>query len=237
MKLKPVTMILLVTALVLGGVVYVTQNEGTSQQTATANADQTPIFNFTEADVQALTVETQTRSLQFERNSEGQWQMLEPDAAPAADASVAYLLNLLVTGRSAQPITVAASDQAEFGLNEPLATISVTLQNNETHRLVLGGYDFNRSFMYAQVDPPTEASEELEVRLVSTDFNSAVRRPTDEWKQAEVPESPAPATPTASPSPSPTAGDASTPATSPGSEANSPSSSPEATPEPESAGE
>jgi hypothetical protein len=214
MKLKPVTMVLLVTALLLGGVVYLTQTQEALQPNQTANAEQQPLFDFEEGDVQALTVETQTRSLQFERDDQGNWQMLQPEQAPANEASIAYLLNLLATGESDRTLTASSEDLAEYGLDEPLATIEVTLPDDETHRLVLGGYDFNRSFMYAQVDPPAEATEAIDVKLVSTDFNSAVRRPNDEWQQEEAEASPSPTseaspsgtpTPESSPSPSPSA--------------------------------
>jgi hypothetical protein len=234
MKIKPTTLFLVMGALLLGGVVMVAGNPRPSQQTE--NNQEQKLFAFEEKQAQALTVKTQLRLLKFERDKSGKWQMLEPDKVAASDPSIAYVLNLL-NGNSDRTFTAPAADQQSFGFQQPLATIDVTLTDQKTHRLLLGGYDFNRSFIYALVDPPATLTGELKVFLASPSFESAVNRPLAEWK--EVPRSPSPspsgspaaspeASPSASPSPSPEA----SPAPSPPTPTTSPSVSP--TPSPES---
>lgn len=204
MKLQPVTLVLVLTAAILGGVVYFTEVRGSSQPEAETADAQQKLFAFEESQVQSFTVKTPLRSIAFRRNDEGDWQMREPRVL-ADEASVAYLLNLLATASSDRVIAAAAADQKEFGFDQPLATIDVTLDNQETHRLVLGGYDFNRSFIYAQADPPADSSADLEVLLVSPEFENAVSRPLAEWQSQETaPNAGADAeepTPTASPQP------------------------------------
>ena len=80
--------------------------------------------------------------------------MQVPEKVPASEAAIAYLLDLLVTGKSNRILTVSAAQLSEYGLQQPQATIEVTLNDGKTHRLVLGRADFNRSFLYAQADPP-----------------------------------------------------------------------------------
>jgi hypothetical protein len=115
-------------------------------------------------------------------------QALGSDTAgvPASDASLAFLLNLLTTGKSDRTLVMTdpAKQRKEYGLDEPVATVEVKLNNQQTHRLILGKSDFNGTFLYAQSDPPPDKSEDIEVLLVSPDFQNAVNRPLSEWKSS-----------------------------------------------------
>ena len=196
MKIKPATLFLVLAALLMGGVVMVAGNQRPPEQAATQPGQK--LFAFEEKQVQSLTVKTQLRSLKFERDKSGKWQMIEPDKMAASDASIAYLLDLLA-GKSDRTFTAMAGDRESFGFHQPLATIDVVLDNKEAHRLLLGGYDFNRSFIYALVDPPTALSGDIKVFLASPNFENAVNRPLEEWKQSPPP-SPSPSeSPSASP--------------------------------------
>jgi hypothetical protein len=237
MKLQTTTIVLVLLALGLGGVVLVSELRGSDQGQEQASGQR--IFNFEESQVQAFTVNAGGQTLEFVKTAaanasqptptakpsptqkavespkaNSKWQLQKPVKAPADDASVAYLLSLLATGRSDRTLKVPAAQKAEFGLDQPSATIEVKLQNQQTHRLVLGKPDFNGSFLYAQADPPATTPAEISVLLVSPDFNNAVTRPLSEWQaKPETPPPPQPspessASPTASPeveaSPSPT---------------------------------
>lgn len=203
MKIKPSTLTLVLVALGLGGIVLLVQQQPAPKSSEAGeqviSEEEKPIFEFKEADIQAFTLQTQLRTLKFERDKDGKWQMLEPEKITASDPSVAFLLDLVTTGKTQRTITAPASDREQFGLHQPLATIDLTLKDQKTHKLVLGEYDFNRSFLYAQADPPAEATDQLNVLLVSPNFENAVNRPLDEWKQPATAEKSA--SPSASPSP------------------------------------
>lgn len=179
MKFKSSTLILLFVALGLGGFVYFFEVRGAPQREA-AQAKKQELFTFTEDQIQAFTVKTKQQVLFFQRSNNRTWQMQSPTQTPANDASVAYLLNLLATGTSERPLTVSANQRGEFGLDQPLAIVDVKLNNNETHQLILGQPNFNRSFLYAEADPPR--ASQVQVLLVSTDFENAVNRPLSEWQ-------------------------------------------------------
>lgn len=187
MKLPKTTFILLLLALGLGGFVYFYEIQGATQrQEAQTKAEQ--IFTFTEAQVQFFTVKTQAQTLAFEQlNNSGisSWQMKVPNDTPASGASVAYLLNLLV-GKSTRTFSVATTQLSEYGLSQPQATIAITLKNAETHQLILGKPDFNRSFLYALADPPAKSTGNINVLLVSPDFENAVNRQLSEWKSSDI---------------------------------------------------
>ena len=102
-----------------------------------------------------------------------------PYQTTANEAYVVYLLNLLATGKGDR---ISADPRMEDGLNQPLATIDIKLNNGKTHQMVLGIPNYNNSALYALADPPQQLNKPLQVLLVSTDFQNAVNRPLSEWK-------------------------------------------------------
>lgn len=179
MKLNRTPLILLIVALLLGGIVYLQEQRTVPPVPSKAQT----LFGFDEADVRSLSLETPKQNLSFVKNAAPNpaiWQMTEPNLSPANDASVAYLLNAIASAKSAPPLTVPIAKQAEFGFDAPLATVNLTLKDNKTHRLILGKPDFNRTTLYAQIDP--QPSADLKIFLVSLDFENAVNRPLSEWQ-------------------------------------------------------
>ncbi|MGB3615735.1 MAG: hypothetical protein WBA10_18205 [Elainellaceae cyanobacterium] len=192
------TVVLVAIALALGGAALLLGQRPPDGDEAASQ----PLFEFEEADVQAMTITLgdpamEEQTLAFER-SDGGWQMLQPQTGPADDGTVVYLLNLLVTEDSSKRLVISPDETADFGFGAPLAKIDVTLSDKETRQLVLGNYDFSNQFVYALVDPgaeptaesdapedaPDDAPEEITVHLVSTNFDTAVNRPIAEWQQA-----------------------------------------------------
>jgi hypothetical protein len=227
MQLQRGTIVLLLLALSLGGAVYWLERRRPAQPEASSSQDQ-PIFSFQEDQVQALQIETPQQVLGFVRGSEAatpvpevpaasgevpqlpdlpqttDWRMQQPVQAPAQDASVAYLLNLMATARADRTLRVPTSRRGEFGFDKPLATVKVTLQDQTHHQLVLGQFNFDQSYLYAVADPPASltdpSAQTLEVLLVPTVFETAVNRPLTEWQQPDQPPNSSPSDPAAQPS-------------------------------------
>ena len=179
------TLILILLALGLGGFVYFWEIRGATQREE-ARENQQQIFSFTEDDVQSLTVKTQKLTVNLERNPQSnqpKWLLKSPVSEPANEPIVSYLMDLLVKGKSTNTISTPANQIAEFGLDQPQATININLKNQKTHQLSLGKPDFNRRFVYAQADPRPQPNGKVNVLLVSTDFENAVNRELSEWKQ------------------------------------------------------
>ncbi|KAM3112738.1 DUF4340 domain-containing protein [Phormidesmis sp. 146-33] len=233
MKFQKTPLILLFSALVLGGFVYFYELKKEPPSTET-QSESSPIFAFKEEDVQAFTIQTSKQTFSFEKIPVSQkgtsWQMTAPEKTLADAGSVAFLLNLIATSRSDRTLPTPVTRKSEFGLEPAASTIEIRLGNQKTHRLLLGKPNFNRSFLYALVDPPAKPDQDLNVLLVPIEFQSAVDRPIAEWKQLkEKPKaSPTPIaspSPTASPTSSPTPTSTSSPISSPGA-SSSPTSSP-----------
>ena len=186
MKLQKSTLVLVFSALILGSFVYFYEIQG-KEKREEIQSQQKQIFDFSEEDIQKLTIDTSEQTLEFERteNDKQPWQMKQPEDVPASDASVSFLLNLLVEEKSENNFRINAQESEEYGLDLPSATVKVQLKNQETHQLILGKPDFEDKFIYAQVDPPQSTELEIEISLVSKDFQYAVERDLAEWKQLE----------------------------------------------------
>lgn len=187
------TLILVLLALGLGSFVYFHEIRGATQREE-VRENQQQVFSFTEDDVQAITVKTPKLTVSLSRNPQSdnpKWLLKSPVSEPANDAIVSYLMDLLVKGKSVnqapskvvRTLSTSANQIAEFGLDQPQATINITLKNQKTHQLILGKPDFNNRFIYAQADPSNQANGNVNVLLVSTDFANAVNRELSEWKQ------------------------------------------------------
>lgn len=181
--MKSNTLVLVLVAVLLGGGVYFFERHQ-AQQPESEEVAATPLFMFAEDEVQSLEITTPTQTLKFKKGSSGpsSWQLEAPEAGPADEAAVLFLVNLLATSQSDRTLEVPAKDRKEFGLQPPTATVMVKLQNNQTHTLVLGEKDYREKYVYAQVDPPTEKADSLSVGLVPTTFLDAIARPLSEWK-------------------------------------------------------
>lgn len=187
MKLQRTTLILLLLALGLGGFVYFYEIQGAAQRQE-AKEQKRQIFSFQEDRVQSFRIKNKDQTLRFERSNQSgasKWRMTAPSDTPASDASVSYLLDLLVSGKSDRTLSVPVAQLQEYGLDQPQVAVEVKLSDQQAHRLLLGKPDFNRSFLYAQADPPTQPSGQVDVLLVSKDFENAVNRSLSEWKQPQ----------------------------------------------------
>jgi hypothetical protein len=183
MKLPKTTWILILLALGLGSFVYFYEIKGKTQPTA-IKAQKQKIFSFTANDVQSLTIKTKSTTLKLEKRNTTEkpaWEIRSPISAPANDAIVSYLMDLLVDGKIERTVSVLPTELPEFGLDKPVATIDIKLKNQQSHQLILGKAEFNNRFLYAQAD----ANQNLNLLLVSQDFFNAVNRDISEWKQIQ----------------------------------------------------
>ena len=206
MKLQKNTLVLIAVALSLAGLASLFETQVAPQEEATKD-EKHRIFAFKSDRIQFFTVKTPENIFTFERvyaikGGKSSWEMKVPAQAHANQASVDFLLDRLGTGKSDRTINITPSQLAEFGLDQPQATVTVKLDNQETHRLVLGKTDFSGRFLYAQANPTESPSLNFPVILVPFDFKNATQRPLSEWKKAEEPK--ADKKPKLSPTPSPT---------------------------------
>jgi len=188
MKIQRSTLILVLLACV-AATSYAVYQVAVIPRQEKAEAQSKKLFAWTEDDVQKLSLQTPTDLFIFERRSDANptpWQMLKPKEILASDASVSFLLNLLSTQSSESTLTIPRDRLAEFGLLKPLVTIGVTLKDQTIHQMLLGSPDFSGNSLYALVDPDPNAAE-IEVRVVSNQFQFGTSRDLAEWEYTEPP--------------------------------------------------
>lgn len=197
MKFQRSTFLLVLAATLMMGGFFVSEVILGPRQAQNRDASQGgQLFDFEESDITAFQVQRPDLTLAFEKRDdppagESTWLMKEPEEIAASDGAVAFLLNLVATGSSQQTLEVEGDRKTEFGFDRP-AIVNVTLANGDTHTLILGLPNFDRSAFYALSDTPPNA-DKLPVQLVSVDFDPAINRPLEEWKYtAEQPPSPEP---------------------------------------------
>lgn len=185
MKLQRTTLILLVLTILLGGFVYFYEIKGAPKREAAKSTKQ-PLFSFEEDQIKSLTIYQDEEVWEFERvgKPESRWRMKQPQEGAASSASIAFLSSLLVDRDSERTFTVSSNQRQEYGLDKPIASVAVELENQEIHQLILGKSDFNDKFLYAEI-PERRISGKLEVLLVPKDFEYAVNRPMSEWLSQE----------------------------------------------------
>jgi Domain of unknown function (DUF4340) len=93
MKLQKSTWILVLSAILFGGIVYIYEFEGRPQREA-AKVEEKQLFSFEEKDVQSVTVKTKEQTLLFERNN-------QPPTNNATQAK--WLMTVLQQATATQP--------------------------------------------------------------------------------------------------------------------------------------
>ncbi len=189
MKLKRSTVVLVGVALLMGaGVLIAESQRGNAPRTAEVEGTGEPIFPFEETAVIRLQVERDGETLVFEKDDEGNWQMIQPDSEPAEPGAVAYLLSRLNTDSPLQTVAMQPDELEDFGLADPAGTVTVTVEDGTEYQLLLGGEDFSGNARYAVINPETwppatdADAEAISVLVVSQDVANGINRPVDEWK-------------------------------------------------------
>jgi hypothetical protein len=187
MKLQRTTLILSILALALGGFVYFYEFQWKQNQEI-VQLENKKLFNLTKEDIIELTIEKQGQILKFIRteNEFKKWQMQSPEKATANDAVISFLLNLLIEGKSDQSFPISTQQKQDYGLNNPFATISFKTNKPENHTIILGKSNFDKTLIYAQIDPSKKSEEKLTVVLLPLDFQYAVDRQLAEWKNTDI---------------------------------------------------
>jgi hypothetical protein len=191
MKLKFSTVLLVIAAAVFAGGLYFWDQRRPAPTPAGEEAvDSKPLFQFKEADISKLSVKTKALNLALEKTAQG-WQIKSPQAGAADDGTVTFLLNQLATGTSSRTLPIKTEQLKEFGLVDPIATVDVTLKDQKTHQLLLGGQTFDQTSVYARIDPASQSTAQS-VAIIPTGFLDAVNRPLKDWQAKPKPASPAP---------------------------------------------
>lgn len=197
MKLQRSTLILMSIALGLAGYVYISNIQRTTQQQIIQEAEK-QIFSFSRDEVKSVTVTTPEQIITAERipanenPEQSPWRLTQPVETPANQATVDFLLNQLVVDQSIpedpsiglRRLTISEEELPKYGLDSPENIVEVTLNNDQTYKLSLGGKDFSGRSVYGQTQTP-ETEAEFSILVIPEGIISAVERSLEEWKFPE----------------------------------------------------
>lgn len=189
------TLILVATAAILGGSLYLFQQKLPPPVSEQAITTAEPIFNLQESQITGLVIQYSGQTLKLKRGEEGNWQILEPVVATAETGTVVFLLNLISTAKTEKSLTVPLQNAEEFGLAEPVATIEISTTDQGTQWLVLGGFTFDQNQLYAQANPPLIPTDPMTVIVVPLQFLDAINQPLSAWEAQPTPAPTAPTSP------------------------------------------
>ncbi len=190
MKLKTSTWFLLFLAISLGGWVYFYEIRLENQR-ITQQSQENKFFDFDLKNIQYITIirpaETspEWQLLKLTKNqdiSNSSWQIEQPQTAPVNEGVISFLLNLIEQDTIKEKLLVSHKQLSEYGLDRPVATITIQLNNQQIHTILLGKETINSQLIYAQINPSKKESSPIEVLLVSKNWHYAVIRELKQWR-------------------------------------------------------
>ncbi len=186
MKLQKTTIILIILALGLGTFIFITETKKKTDENQVENSSENltiPLFNFTKNDLQNLIIESQNKTFEFEKidSKIESWQMIKPEKVKANDASLSFLINLLVESKIKENFTITKDKLIDYGLDKPIGKIIITLKNQEKYELLLGKSNFDNSLIYAYKNVNNQDNN-IEIILISKSFQYGIQRELNDWK-------------------------------------------------------
>jgi hypothetical protein len=144
-------------------------------------------FDFTADTVQAIAIRQGEQYLKIYRGNREKptWKMDWPQPVEVSVPAVDFLLNALVSSQNDRDFDTSTEKLAEYGLTEPVATITIQLVTGKTHELLLGDADFKGDSLYALIDPADPPAETSRIHLVPRSLLELARRSPQDWRQAE----------------------------------------------------
>lgn len=183
MKLKKNTWFLLVCAIVLSGWVYFYEIRLEAQKILIEQQEK-KIFDFDIDNIQRITILRAQKSLELIEKSDASeaWLMKKPEAFEINPGVISFLLNLIEQGRKENKLLITQDQLFRYGLDKPLATITIQLNNQQIHQILLGKATINPKLIYAQIKPSKVNNTTIEIVLISKNWHYAVFRKLQEWK-------------------------------------------------------
>ena len=157
--IKKPTLIVLLFAIVLGVGVYFYQAKHATPDTAVDTSK--PAFTAQSADIQSITIQRlsakDSPELQIKRQG-GDWDITQPVNTPADKSSVDGIADGLASARVSQTEPGTPDRLKAYGLQPGAVSISFTLKNGATHKVLLGDKDFTGDNVYGVVDSSNDVS-------------------------------------------------------------------------------
>lgn len=173
-----VTAVALAALVVLGGIVWFSEfKDKDSSSSASANPSEKPdvtVLKFDDKDTRRIEVAKADRKMQAERNEQGDWT-LQPSGEAGDRSRLSGVLFRLSSLSASRRVTDAPSDLAQYGLDPPALTVTVTQADGTAYSLLTGAKAPSESGTY--VKKPDEQTIYLIANPLVTDLDGLVSQP------------------------------------------------------------
>ena len=155
--IKNTTLIALLVAVILGGLVYYfeVKHPRADKPSADSASASTPAFAIKSTDVASFTVSYPSGAnkpeMQVEKKGDS-WEIEKPLQTPADTPAVQAVLDSLVYAQITQTEPSTPDRLKVYGLDPPAASLEFHLQNGQKHTIDLGDKDFTGGSVYAILD-------------------------------------------------------------------------------------
>ncbi|HTV59375.1 MAG TPA: DUF4340 domain-containing protein [Verrucomicrobiae bacterium] len=169
--IKKSTLIVLLCAVVLGGVGYYVNQKHNAKEKTPASTDK-PAFHILAGDIQAITLsrpaQPDTPPIQFEKEK-GEWEIVKPVETGADQESVGGITSGLAAALISGTEPGTPDRLKAFGLDPAAISIEFELKGGTKHTLLLGDKDFTGDSVYALADAGKTVDLLPQSLLVSSD--------------------------------------------------------------------
>ena len=148
--MKKSTLIVVILALVLGGVVYYREVKHPPKPEST-EPPLKPVFSFDAGDITSLKIERPAGTTICEKRN-GSWVITQPIETQADQSIVGGIATTLAGVRSSRALPAAADQMASYGLAPPAVTVEFQLKSGAKHKVQVGAKDFSGIQAYGLVD-------------------------------------------------------------------------------------
>jgi hypothetical protein len=154
LMIKKPTLVVLVCAVILGGVAYYLNVKQNKPASATADTSK-PAFSMQASDVTGLTLSRAAKpgemTIRFEKKG-GAWHIDQPVDTGADESSVDGIVDGVAGARVSETEPAATDRLKAFGLDPPEVSLEFELRNGTKHKLALGDKDITGRNVYGIVD-------------------------------------------------------------------------------------
>jgi hypothetical protein len=152
--IKKPTLIVLVCAIILGGVVYYFQRRS-NKTPVTAEDKSRPAFSLEAPDVAGLAIVHQGKTDEPEirlAKQDGKWDITQPLETGADSSAIDGITDGLASARISQTEPGTPDRLKVYGLDSPSVELDFQTKAGAKHRILMGHKDFTGSYVYSVID-------------------------------------------------------------------------------------
>lgn len=172
--IKKPTLIVLLCAVVLGGLVYYFDWKKGNEEKPAINASK-PAFSIQASDISSITLthpaEAGTPSIRLEKSGDT-WNIAQPIETQADQPTIDGIVDQLAAATVSQTEPGTADRRKVYGLDPPQVSLEFQLRNGAKHTILIGSKDFSGDSAYTIIDSAQNVS--LLPQLLATSAGKSI---------------------------------------------------------------